>query len=89
MYGVGAAFLCLEPEPTQFGRSRSRLWDLGLSEPPKKVAVPQLWYLFLTLFVPGVPNSVPGFLLYVQDAGIEPELLRPQQGVLPLSYTHQ
>ena len=66
MYGVGAAFLCLEPEPTQFGRSCSRLWDLGLSEPPKKVAVPQLWYLFLTLFVPGVPYSVPGFLLYVQ-----------------------
>ena len=38
-------FFCLEPEPTQFGRSRLR--DLGLPEPepPKKVAAPQhcLW----------------------------------------------
>ena len=25
----GAASFCLEPEPTQVGRSRSRLWDLG------------------------------------------------------------
>ena len=34
----GAAFFCLEPEPTQFGRNRSRLRDLGLPEPepPKK-----------------------------------------------------
>ena len=32
----GAAFFCLEPEPTQCGRSRSRLRDLGLAEPPKK-----------------------------------------------------
>ena len=33
----------MEPEPTQFGRSWSQLWDLGLSEPepPKKVAAPQ------------------------------------------------
>ena len=43
VYGAGAAFFCLEPEPTQFGRSRSRLRDLGLPEPgpPKKVAAPQ------------------------------------------------
>ena len=35
----GAAFFCLKPEPTQFGRSQSqsRLRDLGLPEPPKKV----------------------------------------------------
>ena len=32
-------------EPTQFGRSRSRLRDLGLPESPKKVADPQHWYL--------------------------------------------
>ena len=35
----GAAFFCLEPEPTQVGRSRSRLRDLGHlePEPPNKV----------------------------------------------------
>ena len=44
---AGAAFFCLEPEPTQVGqsRSRSRLRDLGdlepEPEPPKKVAAPQ------------------------------------------------
>ena len=27
--GAGAAFFSLEPEPTRFGRSRSRLRDLG------------------------------------------------------------
>ena len=39
----GAASFCLEPEPTQVGRSRSRLRDLGHQEPepPKKVAAPQ------------------------------------------------
>ena len=38
MYGAGAAFFLLEPEPTQFGWSRSGLQDLGLPEPepPKK-----------------------------------------------------
>ena len=41
MYGAGAASFCLEPEPTQVGRSR--LQDLGHQEPepPKKVAAPQ------------------------------------------------
>ena len=36
------AFFCLEPEPTQVGRSRSRLRDLDHPEPepPKKVAAP-------------------------------------------------
>ena len=35
VYGAGAgdAFFCLEPGPTQFERSRSRLRDLGLLEP--------------------------------------------------------
>ena len=33
VYGTGAAFFSLEPEPTQSGRSRSRLQDLGLPEP--------------------------------------------------------
>ena len=36
MYGVGAAhaaaLFCLEPEPTQYGRSQSWLRDLGLPE---------------------------------------------------------
>ena len=43
MYGAGAAYFCLEPEPTQVGRSRIRLRDLGHPEPeaPKKVAAPQ------------------------------------------------
>ena len=43
--GAGAAFFCLEPEPTQFGRSRSQLWDLGHpeTEPHKKVAAPRHW----------------------------------------------
>ena len=38
LFLLGAAFFCLEPELTQFGRSqiRSRLRDLGLPEPPKK-----------------------------------------------------
>ena len=49
----GAAFFCLEPEPTQVGRSRSRLRDLGHLEPelepPKKVAAPQ--HRFLGLFI--------------------------------------
>ena len=38
-------FLCMEPVsgPTQFVRSRSRLRDLGLPEPPIKVAAPQHW----------------------------------------------
>ena len=41
-------FLELEPvpEPTQLGRSQSRLRDLGLPEPPKKVAAPQNFFLF-------------------------------------------
>ena len=41
-YEARAAFFCLEPGPTLFGRSR-RLWDLRLPEPepPKKVAAPQ------------------------------------------------
>ena len=45
----GAAFFCLEPEPTQVGRSWSRLRDLGHLEPevPKKVAAPQhCWYRY-------------------------------------------
>ena len=45
VYGAGATFLCMEPVsgPTQFVRSRSRLRDLGLPEPPIKVAAPQHW----------------------------------------------
>lgn len=45
VYGAGAAFFCLEPEPTQVDRSRSRLRDLGHLEPEplKKVAAPQHW----------------------------------------------
>ena len=43
----GAASFCLEPEPTQVGRSRSQFRDLGHQEPelepPKKVAAPQHW----------------------------------------------
>ena len=39
----------LEPEPSQFGRSQSRLWDLGLPEPvlepPNQVAALQQWLL--------------------------------------------
>ena len=39
----GAAYFCLEPEPTQIGRSRGQLRDLGHAEPepPKTVAAPQ------------------------------------------------
>ena len=43
----GAALFFLEPDPTQVGRSRSRLQDLGdlepetEPEPPKKVTAPQ------------------------------------------------
>ena len=51
--GAGADWsrlFCLDPEPTQVGRSRNRLRDIGLTEPrpPKKVAAPQHW-LWLTL----------------------------------------
>ena len=48
VYGAGATWsrlFCLEPEPTLFGSSRSRLQDLRLLEPPKKVAAPQHWRL--------------------------------------------
>ena len=45
VYGAGAAFFNLEPEPTQVGWSRSwsRLQGLGHlePEPPKKLAAPQ------------------------------------------------
>ena len=36
MYGAGAAFFCLEPEQTQFGRIWSRLRDLGTSGAAQK-----------------------------------------------------
>ena len=45
----GAAFFCLEPEPTKLGRSRSRLRELSLPEPPKKVAASQHWCVFCRL----------------------------------------
>ena len=40
-----------ELEPTQFGWSRSRLWDLGLPEPEplEKVAAPQHWLQYRTV----------------------------------------
>ena len=46
MYGAGAAFFCLEPEPTQVVRSRSQVRDLGHPELelPKKVTAPQYWW---------------------------------------------
>ena len=49
----GAASFCLEAEPTQVGRSRSRLWDLGHPEPPKKVAAPQHWELVVSKLLAG------------------------------------
>ena len=56
----GAASFCLEP--TQVGRSRSRLWDLGHPEPPKKVAAPQHWLCnFLFIFLLAL------FCLYYQS----------------------
>ena len=47
----GAASFCLEPEPTQVGRSQSRLRDLGHQEPepPEKVAALQHCLLALLL----------------------------------------
>ena len=48
VWRAGAAFFCLEPESTHFGRSRSRLRDLGHPEPPQKVAAPQHWILYRT-----------------------------------------
>ena len=48
--------------------------------------------LFLFPGLRNVPLSSPRFLLYIQNfgrmPGIEHELLRPQPGVLPMSYTH-
>ena len=46
MYGAGAAFFCLEPEPTQIGRSRNRFQDLGRPEPEP----PKKWRLLSTGF---------------------------------------
>ena len=50
----GAASFCLEPEPTQVGRSRSRLRDLGHlePEPPKKVVAPQHCNFSSLVFTP-------------------------------------
>ena len=60
MYGAGAAFFGPKPELIKFGRSRSRLRDLGLPEPPKK------WRLrttakiqpFANLFIPPIAKAV-------------------------------
>ena len=56
--GAGAALFCLESEPTQFGRSRSRLRDFGLPnpEPPQKVATPQ--------HCPEIPYFIPYFFAF-------------------------
>ena len=56
----GAAFFCLEPEPTQFGRSRSRLRGLVLPEPEpsKKVRAPQhCWQVTLLSWSMGIQNT--------------------------------
>ena len=47
-FNVWSRLFLLEPEPTQFGRSRNRLRDLGLPEleQPKIVADAQHWLLF-------------------------------------------
>ena len=51
-------------------------------------------HLKKNLFVPRLPNSVPGlFIRYIctifgRMPGIEPELLRLQPDVLPMSFTH-
>ena len=42
----GAAFFLLEPEPTQVGRSRSRLRGIGLPESPTNEAALQHWFNF-------------------------------------------
>ena len=51
VYRAGAASNCLEPEPTQVGRSQSWLRDLAHQEPepevPKKVAARQHRIFFL------------------------------------------
>ena len=75
VYGAGAAFFCLEPEPTQFGRSRSRLRDLELPEPepPKKVADPQHCslqkYWCETISLRGRPVSI-GARLSLEEGGL-------------------
>ena len=43
----GAAFFTLEPEPTQVGRSRSRLRDLGHLEPAPQYCRMGQFLLFL------------------------------------------
>ena len=73
----GAASFCLEPEPTQVGRSRSRLRDLGNQEPepPKKVAAPQHWYKqssihsFIYLLFSFFAGSGSGTLILGPDPG--------------------
>ena len=45
-----SSLFSMEPELTQFGWSRSRLWNLGLLEPPKK------WRISTTEFVSNVKN---------------------------------
>ena len=58
--------------------------------------IPIYIYIFLTLFVPRVKEGtlfVPSlYLMYSTVFGrmpeFESELLRPQPGVLPISYTH-
>ena len=54
VFGLETLFLAWSRSQPQFGRSRSRLRDLGLPElePPKKVAAPQhCIYRYLNIFL--------------------------------------
>ena len=54
--------------------------------------VKRIYFYFFNSFVPRAPNTVPGiftlFTIFGRMPGIAPELLQPQPGVLPMSYTH-
>ena len=56
--------------------------------------IPKRFSIFFTIFVPRVPYSVPVFYtgtfctIFSRMPGFEPELLRQQPGVLPMSNTH-
>ena len=58
------------------------------------IIIPKRFSIFFTIFVPRVPYSVPVFYtgtfctIFSRMPGFEPELLRQQPGVLPMSNTH-
>ena len=86
----GRRFACVYPGQTQaqtlcqLSENIPRIVDTG--------TIQVLINIFFELFVPRVPYTVPEiftlFSIFGRMPGFEPELLRPQPGVLPMRYAH-